>query len=204
MFRNKMLATCLFASALVVGGLFQVGIICTAGALASAVLTRTVGGAPLHAPEADKSESVERPALRLPVYDLDNAYDREHATADLTYLNKAVELYDVTGNVEKDAKGRYFIGVLPHRLVKTPSRPPRVGTIDDVTRAIFEAGVSGNQDKSVPAVILYIRQKDLSLFAGVGGKTITVRGVCKGTRPEPTATPVYEIIVDDCTLVAGK
>jgi hypothetical protein len=211
MFRNKMLVKCLVGSALAVGGLFQVGAISTAGVLWGAVLTRSLGSAPLHAPGADKSKSVEwpahgtapdRPILRVSADELDNAYRKDIATADLTYLNKAVELSGVTGNVEKDAQGRYFIGVVHDRFVKTPSRPPRVGTIDDVTRAIAEAGlISG---KSVPAVILYIRQKDLNLFAGIGGKTITVRGVCKGTRPEPTATPEYEIIVDDCMFVAGK
>jgi hypothetical protein len=162
----------------------------------------TLPSSPVASAGTDGNAAV-RPTLRVSVAELDNAYSKDLATADSTYLNKAVELSGVTGNVEKDAQGRYFIGIMRYRQVKTPSRPPRVESIDDVIREIREAGFGGGP-KYVPAIILYIRQKDLDQFAGVGGKTITVRGVCNGTRPEPTATPEYEIVVEDCTPVLGK
>jgi hypothetical protein len=167
------------------------GLLLTIGVGAALVVRAVVGGGREALPEVKTS-----------VNDLYTGYGKDLAAADLKFQNKQLELSGVTGKVEKDDQGRYFIGACVSRVVKSGDGKARVMSIDQVQRRVYEAALNA---KYVPGVMLYLKPDDLNQFTGLdGNKAITVRGRCKGSRTDPSTIPDYVVIIEDCTLVGGK
>jgi hypothetical protein len=125
------------------------------------------------------------------------AYGKDLAAADGKYLGKVLEVSGVRGKVEKDARGRYFIGTYGQRFVKPPDwGQARVTSAAGARQAAQAAALS---TVYVPAVTFYLEPGGLARFAGLDGtQAVTIRGTCRGSAPDPSTFPEYGVILEGC------
>jgi hypothetical protein len=144
----------------------------------------------------------DEPALRLTARQLFDDYQGDLVTADQKYLGHVVELADVTGKVEKDERGRYYLGAVVARVVRLPpdSSPPR-----SVVEAIDRMNQASANARYLPGVVLYLDPAHAGAFAGLKpGQKITVRGKCAGSRKDPQTLTENWVVVEACVLVEGR
>jgi DNA-directed RNA polymerase subunit RPC12/RpoP len=129
-----------------------------------------------------------------------DAYGKDVMGADKKYTGRLIEIADVTGKVEKDDRGRYYVvAAQDARLVTQPDRGPRSGRIEDVGAHAREAAFNAEYQAGV---ILFLDPKTADKFAGLDGKRVTLRGTCHGMTKDKKTEPAYFVTVDDCELVA--
>jgi hypothetical protein len=131
-------------------------------------------------------------------------YQADLAAADVKYMGKTVDVTGVSGKVQKDDEGRYFLaGAEGARVVKGPGYG-KVKMVDDIEELHRRAMEAAFNTKRAPGVILYIDSGDLTAFADLGGRTVTVRGRCKGTQKDRRTDPEEVVIVEGCRPVVGR
>jgi hypothetical protein len=78
------------------------------------------------------------PAVEVSAIDLFRDYEKDVVAADLKYLNRPLRLLAVSGKIEKDEQGRYFIGACQSRLVKTPERGARFMSSEEAAHRMYQ------------------------------------------------------------------
>jgi hypothetical protein len=134
-------------------------------------------------------------ALTVGVDDLFAAYQQDLAKADVTYLGKILVLTGVRGKVEKNERGQYFIGASMTRMVRAPQTAPRVVSIEQARRQMQEAVLNTRYE---PGVLILLRDDAIAGFVGLDEqKPISVRGQCRGTKPDLATVPPYFVVIEE-------
>jgi hypothetical protein len=148
-------------------------------------------------------EGEEQVAASLTADQLWGEYRDNMAAADVKYQGKMVELSGVPSKVEKDEGGRYYLAAAcDERLVPRNRGGPREMSIEEYHKHALE-GAFGS--KYIPAVFLYIDERDVQRLVGLGGgQTVTVRGRCLGAKKDAATVPDYLVVVEGCTFAEQK
>jgi hypothetical protein len=187
-----------FSTGLVVGlvvGAFFLGAAAGGGAVAVLTASRSEPQARTqpqsNSPAADAPVSLAvaeeaRPqeVVSVSANELFKAFAKDLAGADVKYLNKPVLISGVTGKVEKDNTGRYFIAACPRARTVASNR-------------ISGPGVGYHIPASAPGVMIYFRPDAVAALAGRGQKEMAVRGICRGSRPDKNTSPELYVVVEE-------
>jgi hypothetical protein len=126
-------------------------------------------------------------------------YGNDVVAADKKYTGQVVELANVSGKVQKDSEGRYYLVAAEQaRYVKRKEQGPRVMSFEEYQRRLQESALN---TKYEPGIILYLDPKDAERFSGLGDKVVTVRGKCKGMTGDQRTQPGYFVTVERVCLV---
>src|SRR5262249_55744890 len=138
--------------------------------------------------EEKKPAEEKKPVATLPAQSLYVEYVKDLAAADLKYLDKTVFLTDLTGKVQKDAEGRYFIA----------------GDVSGERTSGRGSNIPGQRviPAPRPGLVLYISKDDLAAFTGIDRKAISVRGLCRGTRADQDGVPRFVVVLENCRAIA--
>jgi hypothetical protein len=161
------------------------------------VASKAATGNPARAPVQP-----ERPAFKVEAGDLFAVYGKDVLAADKWYTGQIVELANLSGKVQKDRAGRYYlIAADQARFVKRQDQGARVMSIEEAQRRMQESALN---TKYLPGIILYLDSKEAENFLGLGDRLVTVLGECKGMTEDPKTEPGYFVTVESVRLLAAR
>jgi hypothetical protein len=149
-------------------------------------------------PHAAVPAKPETPAIKTEANALFTIYGSDVITGDTKYTGRLIELANIAGHVQKDNFGRYFlVAAEKARFVKRREQGPRIMSPSEFQRHMQESALN---TKYMPGIILYLEPKEAVKFAGLGGRMVTVRGICKGRTQDQSTQPAYFVTLDNVCL----
>jgi hypothetical protein len=151
----------------------------------------------LPAPVADKPQG--GPTAKVDPRELFASYGKDVVAAEKKYNGQTLELANVSGKVQKDDAGRYYLlAAEGARFIKRGDQGARITSVEEFQRRSAEAALN---TKYLPGVILYLDAKEAGRLAGLSDKMVTVRGKCRGMTLDKTTEPGYFVAVDGVELL---
>jgi hypothetical protein len=140
----------------------------------------------------------EGAAVTVTAQELFDAYGKDVVAADTNYTGRLVELSNVSAKVHKDSRGRYYLVAAENvRLVLRADQGARMMSMREYERHMQAAAFNAQY---LPGVILYLDPKELEKFSGLGDKTVTIRGKCKGMTDDKSTQPSYFVTLESVRL----
>lgn len=142
----------------------------------------------------------DSPAIKVSAGKLYRDYRKDLLAADAKYLHKRMELSQVSGKIEKDQQGGYYLAALKIRAVKRAGSGARITSPEDSARRIYEAAANAKYE---PALIIYLKPAEISAFQGVKETDqLVLEGLCAAARRDPNTTPDVVVILEDAKLIS--
>jgi hypothetical protein len=142
----------------------------------------------------------DRPVIKVAASELYRDYGQDLIAADAKYLQNRIELSQVSGKIEKDQQGRYYLAALKIRAVKQAGSGARIVSPGAAARSIYEAAANAKYE---PALLIYLRPEEMTAFQGVKETDqLLLEARCAVTRKDPNTTPDLVVILEDARLIS--